>query len=62
MIVRKDRENPTPFAWRTLDDYLDDLEQVASAQDLGEDEVYIRTHTDNWLGGIKMQIKPAFED
>jgi hypothetical protein len=57
-----DREKTTPHAWRTIDNYLNDLERVASAQDLGEDEAYVRTHTDNWLGGIQMQIKPAFED
>jgi|TARA_R110000796_G_scaffold59652_2_gene137635 hypothetical protein len=52
-------ETSTPFANKTVDNYLLDLEVVATCQDLGADEVYERSNNSNWLGGIKMMIDPA---
>ena len=55
---------PMPAMASTQDDYLDDLEVVASAQDMGARDTLNETIRpgSNRFPDIKWQIKPAFED
>jgi hypothetical protein len=63
-MLSYDRNKSTPHTSKAVDDYLSDLEHVASAQDLGEKDNWIKVIRpgSNRFPDIDWYIKPAFEN